>query len=173
MIIKTYPKRTFDEIMRQAGINDESVHAEQKTCFISILDTCDSETAPWFKSDHDNVVRLFFDDVDREYEVGLIGGGTARAVPMSYEQAKTLVMFVISAKERGVERFAVHCTAGIARSGAVAMFISGMSGRTLSEFLIENPHTLPNGTCMAMMTAAYSDILRENIGAPEQSSAPV
>ncbi len=84
------------------------------TAIIEILDTMDSiNSTPFFGNTNCNrILKVYFDDVD-----GPIGD----AIPISYNQSIEIIDFIVNNK--CIDKFIVHCAAGISRSGAVGSFI--------------------------------------------------
>lgn len=139
------PKRYFDKMMTMRNIDDNNVKDKVKTCFISINDSLGTDAKPHFKSNHPNVLNLFFDDVDRDIEVE--GEGTA--IAFTEEMAEEVFNFVFN--NRDMETFVVHCTAGISRSGAVGEFINNYFGQDYKEFIKQNPYVHPNGLVLSRL----------------------
>lgn len=119
MIATSQSRWQFEIDMSQLIITDKTVAGYDKDCFICIYDSI-IVGEPYFKEPHENVLILNFDDV--EYEIKDLKGQSA--VPMSKEQAKELVDFLIRNKKNGVTTCRVHCTAGVSRSVAVKNFIN-------------------------------------------------
>lgn len=120
MLTSSSSKAIFEQILKHRSFaNDTNVHElSRHTCFICIHDTVTSEK-PYFKKDHSNVLNLWFDDVEFEFD-DLKG---QKAVPMSQEQAKQILDFIRHNKNNGVKECMIHCTAGVSRSVAVKHFI--------------------------------------------------
>lgn len=140
MKIKALPKLVFDATMRGLHLDDSNVEGRKNLFLISInssseiQEIMEDKYQPYFKQDHPNVLRLFFDDVvaDGPQNMGTI---TVNAKAMSVEQAKQVVDFVngialSNSSERHLDdlEIIVHCAAGKSRSVAVAHYIAESLG---------------------------------------------
>lgn len=126
-MIDVLSQRDFDDKMKEMGLDDSNVEQMNDSAFISIIGTkeCldnylhEGATEHFFKSDHDNVINLDFDDVDSDCEhEGVHFSG------ISKEQAMRLVIFIDRASTLNCKDVYVHCRAGISRSRAVAEYIA-------------------------------------------------
>lgn len=125
--IRALPKYVFDSLFK-----DLDFSSYKKTCFISILDL-DNDENKWNKSDNFLQVRMW--DVDKtvsKYEL-----------PNDLE-LKKIVDFINLNKDK--DNFIIHCSAGISRSGAVALFIHDKFIDCIDKdkFRRENNQILPN-----------------------------
>jgi len=153
MRVHVLGKMEFDSLMKQNGINDDTVERFDSIMFISIVDTQNQE-GPYFKEDHDNVINLRFDDVEHDGESSPTQEIQTRA--FSELQAKMLYEFI--KKHREKETCIVHCMAGISRSGAVGTFINGYCQGEWERFKKDNPYVIPNPRVHRMLNAAkYND----------------
>lgn len=133
-------KSQFNKLMESNDLTDINVEAKGKNiALISINDTLGGWSEPWFKEDHANVLRLWFDDVENDLQVSPTNRRQCKA--FTEEQAKQVVEFIDRNKDKN---FIVHCAAGISRSGAVGRFISDYLGTDKDRFKNMNPHILPN-----------------------------
>ena len=120
MEIKVLSHVKFDELCEKNGWNDANI--PENIAFISIIGTdfvreniLERKDGHWFEEEHDNVLNLEFDDVEKEFE---FEGG--KALPISEEQVEKAVSFIV--KNIGKD-FIIHCYAGISRSAAFGYFI--------------------------------------------------
>jgi hypothetical protein len=112
--------------MKQNNWNDENIPVD--SAFISIccqpeikknyLEAVKHETDEhWFKSDHDNVLNVDFDDILMEKAETKYG----MAYGMSEADAKKIIQFIENNKEK--QNWYIHCRSGKSRSVATGMFI--------------------------------------------------
>lgn len=128
MRIKVVSKKTFEDVMRSKMIADFNVEdlcspeSSPKEYFISINDSHGPMSRSWFRHDHKNVLRLYFDD--------LVPTDPVLTDPIHKD---TLKLFDISQAKKIVEfmkqftwdsSLLVHCAAGVSRSGAVGTFVA-------------------------------------------------
>ncbi len=85
-----------------------------RTLIIEIIDTqSDSiNNTPVFKGQSSKLLVQYFDDVDNK---------VTNCTPFNEDQALEIVNFVT--RHTHFDKFIVHCSAGISRSGAVGLFI--------------------------------------------------
>lgn len=134
-------KPQFNEIMANNGIDDSNVEQKGKNiALISINDTMGAWSVSWFNGDHENVLCLWFDDVETDLQVSPTNQNTCRA--FTEDQAKQIIKFVDANSDRD---FLVHCSAGISRSGAVGAFILDYLQGDKDHFKQYNSHISPNG----------------------------
>jgi predicted protein tyrosine phosphatase len=142
-------KQHFDELMRSQKITDENVHERKDVFFISINDSTGTDEVPYFK-DAENVKVLFFDDVDEDLHIPILGTSefqTAKA--MTDLQAEALFSFIRANKDK--KTCIVHCAAGISRSGAVGTFINDYMQGDYAEFKKNNPYIHPNSHVLSTL----------------------
>ena len=149
MNINVLSKPVFNSIMQEHNINDSNVENFNTVFFISINDTSTSlyYKESWFNQDHDNVMTLYFDDVENENETSPTNSG--KCVPFSKSMAKKLHNFIL--KNLDKEQCLIHCIAGISRSAAVGLFISDLVGNNYNKFMKDNPQSCPNGRVLRML----------------------
>jgi len=141
MRIRTFPKDYFDSVMIQANITADNV-TSQPRCFISINDTCGTDEKPYFKENTENVLVLFFDDIDNDlYIKNDTNGKEMWHRAMTEEQAKEIIRFIDKNKDK--MECIIHCGAGVRRSGSVAKFINKYLDLPWSKFHEDNRHILP------------------------------
>lgn len=127
MKIQALPKPRFDEQMRVRRIDDSNVE-DHKNLFLISINSSPGFTElekykSYFKEDHANVLRLFFDDVEFDGQTM----NTTKA--MTAEHAKQIIGF---AKKFNVSsEVLVHCAAGKSRSVAVAHFLCELFGENV------------------------------------------
>ncbi len=122
-------KTQFDAFMRNREITNDNVEENIRTFFISINDTSGTPEVPYFNGDKSNVKVLFFDDVEKDLNIPIIGTN----------QVKTSKAFTIDQ--------------GISRSGAVGTFVNDYFKADYEEFKRNNPNILPNGQVLAMLNS--------------------
>lgn len=139
----------FNRYMISYNINDNNVEARTNTYFISINDSNEMES--WFKSNHKNVLRLYFDDITEDVthkQTVMIKGIPVtldeRYIAMSEEQGKEIVKFTETIDINEVSAVIVHCAAGISRSGAVGTFLQEYFNLDKNEFNKMTPYIHPN-----------------------------
>ena len=143
----------FCATMQEAGLDDTNI--ETKTPLSGVIEIMGEQDLPYmpfhFKEDHKNVLRLIFDDVDKDMEVVYLGEREPRNLyTMSEEQGKKLFEFI--KVNNNAINFVVHCAAGVSRSGAVAKFIMEYTGGEEDrDFYVLNPNTRPNGTVLRIL----------------------
>jgi len=149
MEINVLSKNVFDNLMHEHKINDQTVSNYDNVFFISINDTKSSEyfEESWFRKNHDNVMVLYFDDVESENETSPTNSG--KCTPFSNKMAKDLYMFIKNNLEKN--QCIVHCMAGISRSGAVGSFICDLTRSNRQKFLRDNPQIHPNARVLIML----------------------
>lgn len=141
MEIKVLSHVDFDELCEENNWSDSNI--PENIAFISIIGTdfirdrfLERKDGHWFKEEHDNVLNLEFDDVEREFEFK-----DGKAYPISDEQVKKSVSFIMNNLGKD---FIIHCYAGISRSVAFGSFIKQVNGdyKTNKEFLFPNQDVL-------------------------------
>ena len=119
-----------------------------KTAIISITDT-DRENEHFnFTKENGikSVLYLKFDDVEKTYRNQIV---------ISKEQAESIVKFVNKNKNK-VDKFIVHCEAGVSRSAGVgAAIMKALNGDDWDVF--KNPLMCPNMKCYRMVLNAFID----------------
>jgi predicted protein tyrosine phosphatase len=106
--------------------------------FISILDPDNPNS---YFPDSDNYKTVWFYDLECQVENYKI---------FDDELAKELIEFILKNKDRS--NCIVHCTAGVARSGAVGKFINNMLGcENKRQFKKSNPHISPNQLVLKLL----------------------
>ena len=144
------PKHQFDGILTT---NDSVKRGFADIAFISICEpdsdlSCDQS---YFKSDSENVLRVFVHDITGDlpylFENSKRANSVAKA--LTPEQAEQIVLFV----EQNIDKkvWLIHCTAGISRSGAVGTYVSERIGMGYGELKRENPQIIPNQHILSML----------------------
>ena len=152
MRVNILSKLEFDKLMSHNSITDENVEKFDNIMFISIVDT-QNKKGPYFKSDHDNVINLRFDDVEKSGEASPTQKEFTKA--FSAKQAKDLYNFIKKHDEK--ETCIVHCMAGISRSGAVGTFVNDFYKGDLDRFKRENPYISPNQKVYRMLKEQWQN----------------
>lgn len=119
-----------------------------KTAIISITDTDKADVI--FEKNEANgiraVLKLKFDDVERDYK---------NEHCITKEDAESIVKFVNKNKNK-VDKFIVHCEAGVSRSAGVgAAIMKALNGDDWDVF--KNPLKCPNMKCYRMVLNAFAD----------------
>ena len=119
-----------------------------KTAIISITDTDKADVI--FEKNEINgiraVLRLKFDDVERDYK---------NEHCITKEDAENIVKFVNKNKNK-VDKFIVHCEAGVSRSAGVgAAIMKALNGDDWDVF--KNPLKCPNMKCYRTVLNAFID----------------
>ena len=110
--------------------------------FISILDPDNPDN---YFPDSDNYKTVWFYDL--EYELG-------DYKIFNEDIAKELIEFILSNKDK--KACIVHCSAGVARSGAVGEFINDILGsESWSDFKKRNPRISPNILVKTLLNKNY------------------
>jgi predicted protein tyrosine phosphatase len=146
--VHIWSKPQFNSALGKLGINDKNVHELPDVAFISINDTMGQWNQSWFDEDHDNVLRLWFDDVETDMDLWSPTNTIHVEAFNSYQAQDTLDFIKRNEKKK---TFIVHCTAGISRSGAVGQFIADYFACDKEEFKRMNPHICPNGLVSRML----------------------
>jgi predicted protein tyrosine phosphatase len=148
-------KANFDSLMKRKDITNDNVEDKTKTFFISINDTRGTDEVPYFENKQ-NVKILFFDDVEEDIDVSVIGSNERKtAKAFTPIQAKELLEFIDNHKDK--ESCIVHCAAGISRSGAVGTFVNDYFSGDYFEFKRQNPYIHPNGLVLRLLKAAVAE----------------
>lgn len=151
MKIYVLSKLAFDDVLKRLNINNDNIE-EKNSFFISVNNTFD-EDKPILEN-KSNVKVMFFDDVDRDISVPLIGGGSRlKANAFTIEQAEELYSFI--KKQKGKLLGVVHCSAGISRSGAIGTFLCDYFNVDWFEFKKDNPHIHPNNHVLKLLKTVH------------------
>lgn len=142
MKIIVVSRSIFNEYLTRKGITDANVEEQSKVFFISINNQHDKQP-PYFSGDKSNVKVMTFADLEEDKELLVIGENkTELFKAMTREQAADLYQFIKANKDK--EAVIIHCTLGVARSGAVGAFINDFTGSNWEEFKRVNPSVQPN-----------------------------
>ena len=119
-----------------------------KSAIISITDTDKADVI--FEKNEANgiraVLRLKFDDVERDYK---------NEHCITKEDAENIVKFVNKNKNK-VDKFIVHCEAGVSRSAGVgAAIMKALNGDDWDVF--KNPLKCPNMKCYRTVLNAFAE----------------
>jgi predicted protein tyrosine phosphatase len=150
MIIKVFSRR----LVEQGIVMDiQEKNPGKKVGVISIRDMDADRPASIIHHQKDfyRILRLNFDDV----EVDTTGGWGSGYFTISKEQAKSVVDFLLAAKENNVEILVVHCEAGISRSAGVAGACSVILGQSDEEFF-RSPYN-PNMKVYRTVITSYDN----------------
>lgn len=123
---RRYSKNDFVRYMSINKINDLSVKNFIKEYFICLNATGWKHSIPYFKESHDNVINLYFDDVENDgpKEIQWFNNTTKiiEAKAMTIDQAIELKKFINRIPDNSIVH--IHCTKGLSRSAAVENFIN-------------------------------------------------
>ena len=123
----------------------------QNAFFICIHNTAGENNKPYFKQDHPNVLRLWFDDCSEDRNGILLSGEPYTETAMTPEQAQQVYDFLVQQKEAGRGIGVVHCAAGVSRSGAVGVFAADFFGVDKREFKQLNQNIQPNPHILSLL----------------------
>jgi len=137
--IRVLSKPNFNGLMEAYSFNDETVEKDEHYAFISINDTVGDWKTSWFSKNHDNVLRMWFDDVSYDDEVSPTNKESCKA--FTEKDGKKIIKFVNKNKDRD---FIIHCAAGISRSGAIGTFILDYLNGDQEFFYNENKNIIPS-----------------------------
>lgn len=144
--VKVLSKPEFNDYFANRKINDTNVEELKDLALISINDTHGQWSVSWFDNDHSNVLRLWFDDVEHNFQLSPTNKESCRA--FTEKQAHQVIKF---AKDNRNKNFIVHCSAGISRSGAVGTFLNGYCQGDWEAFKKMNPYISPNARVNRML----------------------
>lgn len=118
-------------------------HLKEDECLISVHNTTN---AHWdLKVEGERVLKVFFDDVPHP----LVHAGK-KYTPIDVDQAHQIFNFIKKYKDNN---FYINCHAGIARSGAIALFAHLFFGHDLKKNFWQTSH--PNNLVLGMLTSEY------------------
>ncbi len=147
--IHILPKHRFDAIIRTDRIKSQF----DSIAFISICEpdsdlSCDVSV---FDADSDNVLRVYVHDITQDlpylFENGKRVEKTAKA--LTEEQARQIADFVTANLDK--KTWLIHCTMGVARSGAVGAYVADRIGMPYEVLKQANPQIMPNSHIAAML----------------------
>lgn len=140
MILYTYSKIQFRNFLFENNINDTNVSEFVDDYFLSILPTGGPKSTPLFKNNYNNVLTLYFDDVDQD---GFKDGrpDVDMIVPIKVitnTQIKSIIEFVT--KIPTSSNLHIHCVEGISRTGAIKKFVEDIFNLEKTEILYYNEY---------------------------------
>lgn len=150
MKVLAMSKPAFDKLLFEKGVTPANVEQQDKLVFISLNNNLECSTPgekPFFPSDKRNVKVMRFADTDKDSYVPLIDGSNRKVLAKAFtpRQASELYGFIKDNVIVGkTEAVLIHCTMGIARSGAVASFIHDFISGRWEVFKRDNPQIQPN-----------------------------
>lgn len=134
--ISVFSRAEFEKIYNTLSENQKS-----KIAFISVTDF----GSDFIDNDKINFLNLKFDDAETQ---------ESWTVKLFDEQmANQILNFCDLNKDK--ERFIVHCTAGISRSGAIGEVLSFLFGENYLDFKKRNPQIIPNYLVKKILTKQY------------------
>ena len=140
--------------MKDKGVTPANVETLKDAFLISIQnDTGDKDYKPTFTESLKNVHVVAFSDVEQDTPTKLIGTDeTVVAKAMTPQQAQDMYAFI--KKHRHRKTCLIHCTAGVARSGAVGAFVAELMGVNYFDFKRANPNVQPNVHVLKLLREA-------------------
>lgn len=142
-------KLQMRDLLNINNINDDNVDSFKNIRIISINDFKGGfYHEPFFKNEHYNVLTLYFDDVERDFEQSPTNYQETKA--FSIEDARKIIDFLANIND-DVKTIFIHCAAGISRSGAIGQFCSYYLNVDKDHFKIHNSHIMPNGRVLRML----------------------
>lgn len=153
--IRVMNKPRFFQLMEQENISDLNVETKFKDyVIISINDTYGKWSKSWFKKNHNNVIRLWFDDV--EHDGDMVGTKIKRpGFSIKNKQIEELLKFIKINKHR--KNIIIHCTAGISRSGAIGLYITQLLNMSIKDYLYSNPRVKPSKSLFIKIKKYYKN----------------
>jgi predicted protein tyrosine phosphatase len=160
MLVEVMSKKNFEDKMRMEGITDLNVEdrcksglfAPPKMYLISINNSHGSDNRSYFRHDHKNVIRLFFDDLEAHDPILQNEEARLRLKLFDMGQAKRIVEF---AKQFDNDsQVTVHCLAGVSRSGAVGTFLASRF-HVPEENFVHEKDLYPNRLVMTLLNEAW------------------
>lgn len=154
--ILVYSHNDFDEICESNGWNDDNIESIDNLAVISIIGTLEcrkywleDETDHWFKTNHENVLNIEFDDVDED----IVYEGHLFKV-ISDKDARKIVDFI---DDNIGKTFFIHCRAGKSRSQAIFRFMADFYPSIYTNWCgrRENPCKSPNIAVVASLKRAF------------------
>jgi predicted protein tyrosine phosphatase len=155
--VKVLSKPEFNDLMANHRFDDSNIENLKTLALISINDTHGQWSASWFDKDHTNVLRLWFDDIEKDLQTSPTNPD--KCLAFTVEQAKQVFDFINANYEKD---FIIHCSAGISRSGAVGAFVNDYFGWDRTKFDKDNPYIHPNGRVSRMLNGkVWKDKLKK------------
>ncbi len=140
--IHVFSKNNFRKYLEQYAIDDNNVESVNKY-FICIEPTGGPDCVPIFKRQHQNVLTVVFDDVERdERKWGPDVQHYFDAVAMTIDQGKQIADFIKLIPDSG--ELVIHCSKGQSRSGAIGIFAAEHFKQNVSDLLRDYPEIYPN-----------------------------
>lgn len=157
-IVRIMNKPRFNQMMELENINDFNIKYKLKDyAIISINDTTGKWSSPWFNEDHDNVIRLWFDDVLEDGDT--ISKYNRVGLKATNAQLNDIIDFIERNEDK---KFIIHCSAGVSRSGAVGMYITRLLKRSVKKYLKHNPRVKPNLMILSRISFLHNIKLLRN-----------
>lgn len=144
-LIQALSKENYVKMMQKLNINDTNVE-QKNVAHICIVDTplpsgFTFYTSQYFQSDHPNVLRLWFDDIDQDTTVPIIGMGQYTCRAITLDQCRVIKDFIL--QHKNANGFLIHCILGVSRSGAVATYANEILDGEKEFFKKNNPDIDP------------------------------
>jgi hypothetical protein len=160
MKILAVSKTVFEQMMKDKGITPSNVEQQDKIVFISLNNNLECSLPgdePFFPESKKNVKVMYFADVDKDEYVSLLDGSKRKVLARAFTptQAEELFGFIRDTVRKGrIETVLIHCTMGVARSGAVASFIHDYLRGDWETFKRHNPQIQPNAHVYRLLQEA-------------------
>ena len=144
MKIRVYSKKDFINLMESNNLTSSNIEEVKSTIIISINDT---SGVSYFKENLENVLVLYFDDLTYLEAEDL--------TLFNKEHALKIIKFFEKFKDK--ENLIVHCSAGISRSGALALYFNDYLRQDYFQFKKDNPKIIPNGFIYSLLRETYNE----------------
>ena len=148
-MVSVIPRAYLDRYCVANGFDDNNLPSNG--FFICIHNTAGENSLPYFKQDHANVLRLWFDDCSEDKSGILLTGEPYTEKAMTPDQAQTIYDFLLAQQNAGRTNGVVHCAAGVSRSGAVGTFAADFFEVDRTEFKRINPYIQPNPHILSLL----------------------
>lgn len=140
--VRVLDKQSFRNYCEHNSLHEKVI--ETSNCSVVCIDpTGGPDSDPMFENSHPNVLRVVFDDVEKdERKWGENVKQYFDAKAMTIEQGKSIVDFLKTVPNNN--NLFIYCSRGKSRSGAVGVFATELYNQDLNEFLENNPQVGPN-----------------------------
>ena len=156
MKVHVLNRKEFEAMLMSKYAGFHSIEKDDKNCYISIH----NYDQDMIEDNCSNYLNLWFDDITNDPEFN------ARQYPkcslFTEQQAKLIIYFCCENEFK--DNLFVHCSAGIARSGAVGTFVNDVWGNeSYPEFNARHPWLHPNSYVSMLLMREYREFL-VNVG---------
>lgn len=162
MQILAMGKTIFDNLMVEKKITSANVEQQDKILFISIVNDVqiNDNDKSYFDGNKKNVLVQAFSDVNADTTAKLLNSKLEDPYVVhkafTREQAKEMYGFIRD-NINGKETVLIHCTMGVARSGAVASFIHDYIGGNWEDFKRANNQIQPNSHVIKLLNMEWME----------------